>query len=126
MTHARTRSRTLTHDCARLLTHPYAVEVIGLRLYTGPMFALYNGKMRQFPADTVKYLRLLGPLAFVTTLHAINSGILKMARFSVIPGGPHPRPIVLSKRPYLCLAEKPPLNVSNYASAPRGTGAGQT
>jgi hypothetical protein len=66
------------------------VEVIGLRLYTGPMFALYNAKMRSFPANMVEYLRLLGPRAFVTTLHAVNSGILKMARFSVVPGRPRP------------------------------------
>jgi len=75
---------------ARACALSQTVEVIGLRLYTGPMFALYNAKMRSFPTNIVEYLRLLGPRAFVTTLHAVNSGILKMARFSVVPGRPRP------------------------------------
>ena len=45
----------------------------------------YNAKMRKFPERLMKYLRKFGPSAFVTTLHAINSGILKMARVSMVP-----------------------------------------
>ena len=49
------------------------------------MFVCYNAKMRGFPDLMVKYLDKLGPSAFVTTLHVINSGILKMARVSRLP-----------------------------------------
>jgi hypothetical protein len=49
------------------------------------MFVCYNAKMRGFPNAMVEYLAKLGPSAFVTTLHAINSGILKMARVSMLP-----------------------------------------
>ena len=58
------------------------VEVIALRLYTGPMFVLYNAKMRKFPKAFVSY-----PSDFITTIHCINSGILKMARVSRVPEG---------------------------------------
>ena len=44
-------------------------EVAGIRAYTGPMYALYNGTLRA---------RTKG--AFVTTLHAINSGIIKLSK----------------------------------------------
>ncbi len=44
-------------------------EVAGVRLYTGPMYKLYNSVLRA---------RQRG--AYVTTLHAINSAILKLAR----------------------------------------------
>lgn len=44
-------------------------EVAGLRLYTGPMYSQYNG-----------VLRIQRKGKYVTTLHAINSGIIKLAR----------------------------------------------
>ena len=44
-------------------------EVAGIRAYTGPMYALYNGTLRA---------RAKG--AYVTTLHAINSGIIKLSK----------------------------------------------
>ncbi len=45
-------------------------EVIGIRLYTGPMYIHYNGVMRN-TSDNDQY---------VTTMHAINSAILKLSR----------------------------------------------
>ena len=44
-------------------------EVVGVRLYTGPMYVHYNGVLRR---------RARG--AYVTTLHAINSAILKLSK----------------------------------------------
>ena len=47
-----------------------AEEVCGLRLYTGPMYVWYNGRV----------LRRQARGLYVTTIHAINSGTLKLAR----------------------------------------------
>ena len=44
-------------------------EVAGIRLYTGPMYREYNATLRN---------RTKG--AYVTTLHAVNSGIVKLSR----------------------------------------------
>ena len=44
-------------------------EVAGIRLYTGPMYAKYNGTLRTKSRG-----------AYVTTLHAINSGIVKLSK----------------------------------------------
>ena len=44
-------------------------EVAGIRAYTGPMYALYNGTLRAREKGV-----------FVTTLHAINSGIIKLSK----------------------------------------------
>ena len=48
-----------------------AEEVCALRLYTGPMYVWYNRVLRR---------QLRG--VYVTTIHAINSGTLKLARHS--------------------------------------------
>ena len=56
------------HDSARaagLLRE----EVLGLRLYTGPMYVAYNGVLRRNEKGR-----------YVTTLHAINSGVVKLSR----------------------------------------------
>ena len=47
-------------------------ELIALRLYTGPMFVKYNCILRGFPQSTMD--ELMGN-RYVTTLHAIVSGI---------------------------------------------------
>ena len=57
-------------------------EVAGLRLYTGPMFFLYNAVLRRFPEDTVKTLK---GNWFETTIFAITSGITKLSKVSVLP-----------------------------------------
>ena len=62
-------------------------EVIALRLYTGPMFSLYNGVLRAWGnADKPGFVPR-GPHAgmdvrgmFTTTIHAVNSGVLKLSR----------------------------------------------
>ena len=66
-------------------------EIIGLRLYTGPMFDLYNGVLRAWGNVSRRgYTRkgsgvspdhsLSVKHAFTTTLHVINSGLLKLSR----------------------------------------------
>ena len=63
-------------------------EIIALRLYTGPMFELYNAALRAWGnADArgiVPPYSLVCPGLdvrgrFVTTLHVLNSGVLKLA-----------------------------------------------
>jgi len=46
-------------------------EVAGIRLYTGPMYVQYNKVLRS---------RMKG--AYVTTLHAVNSGVIKLSRLT--------------------------------------------
>ena len=58
------------------------VEVICLRLYTGPMFVLYNASLRGFPAKDVQCL--LGN-KYETTIFVIASGITKLSKVSDIP-----------------------------------------
>jgi WD40 repeat protein len=64
-------------------------EIIGLRLYTGPMFELYNGVLRAWAnpgqpgivpafATIGKGLDVCG--CFTSTLHAINSGVVKLSQ----------------------------------------------
>jgi predicted outer membrane repeat protein len=64
-----------------------AIELIAMRLYTGPMFAIYNGVLRSMGSDgTVRFgfdEHLIGLSVqgrFVTTLHCINSGVIKLSR----------------------------------------------
>eukprot|EP01050_Picozoa_sp_SAG11_P019986 SAG11_NODE_3278_length_2557_cov_2.015813_2_plen_147_part_00 len=59
-------------------------ELASLRLYTGPMFMLYNTMLRSMSSDGIVPW---GPMQgqdvrgrFVTTTHAINSGIIKLSR----------------------------------------------
>jgi Ran GTPase-activating protein (RanGAP) involved in mRNA processing and transport len=63
----------LTHDNAKeaCLTE---TEVIGLRLYSGPMFMHYNMVLRQ---QTGKQ--------YITTIHAIVSGIIKLSSIMKLP-----------------------------------------
>jgi hypothetical protein len=59
-------------------------EVIALRLYTGPTFALYNARLRGFPAADVACLQ---GNSYETTIFAIASGITKLSRVTGIPPG---------------------------------------
>ena len=49
-------------------------EVIGIRLYTGPMYIHYNGLV----------LRRSVKGKYVTTIHAINSGIIKLSTLTPV------------------------------------------
>jgi hypothetical protein len=59
-------------------------EVIGLRLYTGPTFVLYNARLRGFPA---KEVALLEGNDYETTIFIIASGITKLAKVTGMPPG---------------------------------------
>jgi hypothetical protein len=62
-------------------------EVIGLRLYTGPMFVLYNAVLRGFPEEDVECLMDNDGKEnrYETTIFAIASGITKLSKVSNIP-----------------------------------------
>jgi hypothetical protein len=62
-------------------------EVIGLRLYTGPMFVLYNAVLRGFPEEDVECLKDNDGKEnrYETTIFAIASGITKLSKVSDIP-----------------------------------------
>eukprot|EP00286_Rhodomonas_abbreviata_P001294 CAMPEP_0181290074 /NCGR_PEP_ID=MMETSP1101-20121128/1224_1 /TAXON_ID=46948 /ORGANISM="Rhodomonas abbreviata, Strain Caron Lab Isolate" /LENGTH=1392 /DNA_ID=CAMNT_0023394343 /DNA_START=102 /DNA_END=4280 /DNA_ORIENTATION=- len=71
------------------LDHPFKeraeltdAEVLALRLYTGPMFMKYNTCLRKFPEDVYKACKGNG---YVTTIHAIVSGIIKLSKVWVLP-----------------------------------------
>jgi hypothetical protein len=68
---------------ARLLK----MEVIALRLYTGPMFVLYNAVLRGFPEKDVECLKDTEGKEnrYETTIFAITSGITKLSKVSDIP-----------------------------------------
>ena len=57
-------------------------EVIAVRLYTGPMFNLYNAALRGFPAAL---LELLGGNKYETTIFAIISGLIQLSKVTPIP-----------------------------------------
>ena len=59
-------------------------EIVCLRLYTGPMFVLYNASLRGFPAGDVA---ALAGNKFETTIFAIASGITKLSKVTGIPKG---------------------------------------
>ena len=62
-------------------------EVIGLRLYTGPMFVLYNAVLRGFPEWDVKCLRDQAGKEnrYETTIFAVASGITKLSKVTKVP-----------------------------------------
>ena len=64
-------------------------QVIGLRLYTGPMFELYNGVLRAWantadPGIVPSFAAVGAGLdvcgRFTSTLHAVNSGVVKLSQ----------------------------------------------
>eukprot|EP00960_Hanusia_phi_P050248 760095-Hanusia_phi.AAC.1 len=66
-------------------------ELIGLRLYTGPMYSLYNPTIREFlhqkMDDRKKQMPLkrVGAMKYVTTIRMIASGIVKLSKFCKLP-----------------------------------------
>ena len=62
-------------------------EVIGARLYTGPMFIKFNGVLRgidsRVPAQRIKFTDLCRGNKYTTTLQAINSAIVKLSKLTV-------------------------------------------
>jgi hypothetical protein len=70
-----------------------AEEIIGLRLYTGPMFELYNGVLRawaneQQPGIVPSFAAIGAGLnvcgCFTSTLHSINSGVVKLSQLQPV------------------------------------------
>lgn len=61
-------------------------EVIALRLYTGPMYRFYNGVLRQ-KLQKEKEMNTAGYRmdSFVTTIHMIASGVVKLSSWSTLP-----------------------------------------
>jgi hypothetical protein len=57
-------------------------EVIGVRLYSGPMFVLYNASLRRFP---VHNYRALEGNNYETTIFCIISAIMKLSKETKIP-----------------------------------------
>jgi hypothetical protein len=57
-------------------------EVIGLRLYTGPLFVLYNAVLRGFPEKDV--ILLMGN-KYETSIFTITSAITKLSKITKIP-----------------------------------------
>jgi tetratricopeptide (TPR) repeat protein len=63
-------------------------ELVGMRLYTGPMFVFYNTMLRargqritwEFPNRYPVSYNAVVAGKFITTIHAISSGILKLGR----------------------------------------------
>jgi hypothetical protein len=57
-------------------------EVVSLRLYTGPMYMLYNAVLRRYPEDVVKRLKSNN---YETTIFCIISGVAKLSRETAVP-----------------------------------------
>jgi hypothetical protein len=57
-------------------------EVMGLRLYTGPLYVLYNAVLRGFPPGDVEILK---GNKFETSIFVISSGITKLSKVTGIP-----------------------------------------
>ena len=62
-------------------------EVIGLRLYTGPLFVLYNAVLRGFPDKDVALLldKEGRENRYETTIFVIASGVTKLSKITDIP-----------------------------------------
>mmetsp|Transcript_13701 Transcript_13701/g.31604 ORF Transcript_13701/g.31604 Transcript_13701/m.31604 type:complete len:911 (-) Transcript_13701:444-3176(-) len=64
-------------------------ELIGLRLYTGPMYWLYNKSLRDYliKSEPLSPSRQSGRerMKFVTTIRMIASGIVKLSKLSCLP-----------------------------------------
>ena len=73
--------------CEKLKTLAVAplldAEIIGARLYTGPMFEKYNSVLRRFtqaPFLVETFNRLCAGNTYTTTIHAINSALVKLSK----------------------------------------------
>jgi hypothetical protein len=60
-------------------------ELLGCRLYTGPMYVKYNGVLRALQIPEMKPMleQMMQGNKYTTTLHTINSGIVKMSKLTV-------------------------------------------
>lgn len=65
-----------------LRTHARVRRLIALRLYTGPVFFKYNSILRFAKVNEPKLFALCRSNRYSTTLHAINSAIVKMGKIS--------------------------------------------
>ena len=57
-------------------------EVVGCRLFTGPMFMKYNASLRKFPQDVFDGLN---GNRYTTTIHAVVSAIIKLSKVWQLP-----------------------------------------
>ena len=59
-------------------------EFIGARLYTGPLYIKYNALLRglQFKSARANFDRLCRGNKYTTTMHAINSAIIKLSKLT--------------------------------------------
>ena len=57
-------------------------EVIALRLYTGPMYMLYNAVLRKYPVPVFDALK---GNTYETTIFCIVSGIVKLSKTTAVP-----------------------------------------
>uniref|UniRef100_A0A7S4PDB7 EF-hand domain-containing protein n=2 Tax=Guillardia theta TaxID=55529 RepID=A0A7S4PDB7_GUITH len=64
-------------------------ELIGLRLYTGPMYMLYNESLRDYlskhKSSSPSRRSVRKKMNYVTTIRMIASGILKLSKLSSLP-----------------------------------------
>ena len=62
-------------------------EAIAVRLYTGPLFVKYNGVLRglqsKLPFFVQRFEKLCRGNRYTTTLHALNSAIIKLSKLTV-------------------------------------------
>ena len=60
-------------------------EFVATRLYTGPMYIKYNAVLRglQFEYARPDFDRLCGGNRYTTTLHCINSAVIKLSKLTV-------------------------------------------
>eukprot|EP00291_Cryptomonas_curvata_P009532 CAMPEP_0172202078 /NCGR_PEP_ID=MMETSP1050-20130122/30413_1 /TAXON_ID=233186 /ORGANISM="Cryptomonas curvata, Strain CCAP979/52" /LENGTH=1356 /DNA_ID=CAMNT_0012879911 /DNA_START=122 /DNA_END=4192 /DNA_ORIENTATION=+ len=61
-------------------------EVIGVVLYTGPMFGIYNAALRQFPEDKYAELKSAHNL-YTTTIFVLASAVQNLSRVTKIEPG---------------------------------------
>jgi len=57
-------------------------ELVALRLFTGPMFMKYNCVLRGYPQEIARNLK---GNRYITTIHTIASGIVKLSRVAELP-----------------------------------------
>ena len=61
-------------------------ELVALRLWTGPMYRRYNYLLREFRSNRIREdmpvlpLSECPPFEYINTIHALNSGIIKLSR----------------------------------------------
>ena len=82
-------SHRAKHALETFLNHETAVraklvlaEVLGARLFTGPMFMKYNASLRMFPHDMFEGLQ---GNRYTTTIHAVVSAIIKLSKVWELP-----------------------------------------